>query len=69
MADEFTLLDYEATADKPTRAVVRTWREASPILDMLKFKTSDQLTAELLRFNEVPTVGWRKSASRSHKPK
>lgn len=60
MADEFTLLDYEATADKPTRAVVRTWREASPILDMLKFKTSDQLTAELLRFNEVPTVGWRK---------
>lgn len=60
MANEFTLLDYELTADPPTRAVVRTWREASPIMDMLKFKTSDNLEEAGLRFNNLPTVPWRK---------
>lgn len=56
----FTLADYELTAAPITRAVVRTWREASPILDMLKFKTSDQLSQEVLRFDSLPTVPWRK---------
>jgi hypothetical protein len=60
MANEFTLADYELTATPITRALVRTWREASPILDMLKFKTSSQLTQEMLRFNSLPTVPWRK---------
>jgi hypothetical protein len=60
MADEFTLADYEATAPPVTRAVVRTWREASPILDTLKFRTSNRLTEEVLRFNSIPTVPWRK---------
>ena len=56
----FTLADYELTAPPITRAVVRTWREASPILDMLSFKTSDQLSQEVLRFDSLPTVPWRK---------
>jgi hypothetical protein len=56
----FTLLDYELTAPPITRAVVHTWREASPIMDMLSFKTSDQLTQEGIRFNSLPTVPWRK---------
>jgi len=61
MANEFTLADYERTAkDVLSKAVVRTWREASPILDMLKFKTSDQLSQKILRFGALPTVPWRK---------
>lgn len=60
MADEFTLFDYQQTATPITKAVVKTWREASPILDMLKFKTTSQLSEEVLRFNDLPDVGWRK---------
>ena len=59
MANEYTLADYERTADPLTKAVVRTWREASPILDMLKFKQSDQLTQAMIRFNALPSVPWR----------
>jgi hypothetical protein len=60
MANEYTLADYELTATPLTRAVVRTWREASPILDMQKFKTTNNLTEEGVRFNSLPTVPWRK---------
>lgn len=60
MADEFTLLDYQQTAPPLTKAVVRTWREASPILDMLKFKTTKNLSEEVIRFQDLPNVGWRK---------
>jgi hypothetical protein len=61
MANEFTLADYEQTApDNLSKAVVRTWREASPVLDMLSFKTNDQLSQKFLRFNSLPTVPWRK---------
>jgi hypothetical protein len=60
MANEFTLLDYELTAPPLTRAVVRTWREASPILDMLSFKTTNNLSEQGIRFNSLPTVPWRK---------
>ena len=60
MANEFTLADYALTATPLTRAVVKTWREASPILDMLKFKTTNNLTEEGVRFNSLPTVPWRK---------
>jgi len=56
----YTLADYEMTAPPLTRAVVKTWREASPILDMLSFKTDNQLTQEGIRFNSLPTVPWRK---------
>lgn len=56
----YTLADYELTADKLTKAVVKTWREASPILDMLSFKTDAQLTQEGVRFNSLPTVPWRR---------
>lgn len=59
MADEYTLADYEKTADPLTKAVVRTWREASPIMDMLKFKPSNQLTQEMIRFGALPSVPWR----------
>lgn len=59
MANEFTLADYELTAKPITAAVVRTWREASPIMEMLRFKTSDQLTQEILKMGSVPTVPWR----------
>jgi hypothetical protein len=60
MANEYTLLDWEMTADPVTRAVVKTWREVSPIMDLIKFKTADQLVMEGLRFNTLPTVPWRK---------
>jgi hypothetical protein len=56
----FTLADYELTAEPVTRAVVHTYREASPILDALSFKTANQLTQEGIRFNSLPTVPWRK---------
>lgn len=60
MANEFTLADYQLTAPPITKAVVKTWREASPILDMLKFKVTNNLTEEGIRFNSLPTVPWRK---------
>lgn len=56
----YTLADYAMTASPLTRAVVNTWREASPILDMLSFKTSAELAQAGIRFNSVPTVPWRK---------
>jgi hypothetical protein len=60
MADEFTLLDYQQTATPITKAVVKTWREASPILEMLKFKTTKNLSEEVIRYQDLPNVGWRK---------
>jgi len=61
MADEFTLADYERTApDNLNKAVARTWREASPILDMLKFRTSTKLSEKVLRFNSLNAATWRK---------
>lgn len=56
----YTLADYALSASPLTRAVIKTWREASPILDMLSFKTDAQLTQEGIRFNALPTVPWRK---------
>jgi len=56
----FTLADYELTAPPLTRAVVKTWREASLIMDMLSYKTDNQLSQEGIRFNSLPTVPWRK---------
>jgi len=61
MANEFTLADYERTApDNLNKAVARTWREASPILDMLKFRTSGNLSEKVLRFNSLSNIPWRK---------
>lgn len=60
MANEYTFADYQATAKPLTVAVVKTWREASPILDMLSFKTEAQLEQTGIRFNDLPTVPWRK---------
>lgn len=61
MANEFTLADYQATAADPlSAAVVQTWREASPLLDMLTFKTNDLLSQKFIRFNTLPTATWRK---------
>lgn len=61
MADEFTLADYERTApDNLNKAVARTWREASPILDLLKFRTSTNLSEKVLRFNSLNNIPWRK---------
>lgn len=61
MANEFTLADYERTApDNLNKAVARTWREASPIMDMLKFRTSGNLSEKVLRFNSLNSPTWRK---------
>jgi hypothetical protein len=60
MANEYTLADYQLTAPPITRAVIKTWREASLIMDMLSFKTDAQLVQEGIRFNSLPTVPWRK---------
>ncbi len=61
MANEFTLADYEHTAKDPlNQAVARTWREASPILDMLTFRTSGKLIEEVIRFNSLSAPTWRK---------
>jgi len=61
MANEFTLADYERTApDNLSKAVARTWREASPIMDMLTFKTSSMLSQKVLRFNTLNATTWRK---------
>ena len=61
MANEFTLADYERTApDNLNKAVARTWREASPILDMLKFRVSSNLSEKVLRFNSLNNGVWRK---------
>lgn len=60
MADEYTLLDYQLTAPPLTKAVIKTWREASPFLEMLKFKTTNNLTEEFLRFKDVTSPSWRK---------
>lgn len=60
MADEYTLLDYQLTAPPLTKAVIKTWREASPILEMLKFKVTNNLTEEFLRFKDVTSPSWRK---------
>jgi hypothetical protein len=61
MANEFTLADYERLApDNLNKAVARTWREASPILDMLKFRTSTNLSEKVLRFNSLNNIPWRK---------
>jgi hypothetical protein len=61
MANEYTLADYEALApDNLNKAVIRKWREASPILDMLTFKSDAQLSQRFLRFSSLPTTHWRK---------
>jgi hypothetical protein len=61
MANEFTLATYELTAaDNLSKAIARTWREASPILDLLSFKTSGLLSQKFLRYNNLPVVPWRK---------
>jgi hypothetical protein len=61
MANEFTLADYERIApDNLNKAVARTWREASPIMDMLRFRTSNKLSEKVLRFNALNSPTWRK---------
>jgi hypothetical protein len=61
MTNEFTLATYELTApDNLSKAIARTWREASPILDKLSFKTSGLLSQKFLRYGTLPTVPWRK---------
>jgi len=61
MANEFTLADYERTApDNLNKAVARTWREASPILDMLNFRVSNKLSERVVRFTSLSAPVWRK---------
>jgi hypothetical protein len=61
MADEFTLADFERIApSKLEKAVIRTWREASPLMELMKWKQAKSLSIEYLRVNEVPNVPWRK---------
>src|SRR5688500_10534338 len=60
MPDIYTLADYQQTATPITQAVIQTWREASPILEKLTFKNSDQLVEKVIRYGTLPTVPWRK---------
>jgi len=61
MANEFTLASYEAQApDTLSKMVARTWREASPIMDMLNFRVSNKLSEKVLRFNSLSAPVWRK---------
>lgn len=62
MANEYTLADYAMTQPPITQAAIQTWREATPLMDLLKFKTQNQLSLEGIRFNTLPTVPWRKIA-------
>lgn len=59
MANEFTLADYQLTATPLTKAVLQVYREASPIMDLLKWKTRTQLTVEGVRWDTLPNVPWR----------
>jgi hypothetical protein len=61
MANEYTLADYEAMApDDLNKALVRCWREASPIMDLLSFKSDPQLSQRFMRFSSLPQTHWRK---------
>lgn len=60
MADEYTLLDYQLTAPPLTKAVIKTWREASPFLNLLKIKVTNNLEESFLRFRDVTSPSWRK---------
>jgi hypothetical protein len=60
MADEFTLADFERIAPSTLeKAIIRTWREASPLMDLMKWKQQKALSVQYLRVNEVPNVPWR----------
>lgn len=61
MANEYTLADFERlAADDLNKAVVRTFREASPIMDALTWTKKAALSVTYLRINEIPSVPWRK---------
>lgn len=61
MANEYTLADYEAMApDDLNKAVIRTWREASPWLEMTSFKEDAQLSQRFIKFDSLPQTHWRK---------
>ena len=60
MANEYTLLDYERTApDNLNKAIARTWREASPIMELLRFKLNPALSQKILRYNSLNAPTWR----------
>lgn len=60
MTEIFTLADFEKSApDNLQKVVVRTWREASPFMDMLRFRTSDNLSEKVLRYTSLPGTSWR----------
>ncbi len=60
MANEYTLADYEAIApDTLNKGYIRTWREASPISDMLSFISDPRLEQKFARYNTLPTTHWR----------
>lgn len=56
----YTLADFERLAESQLeKAVIRTWREASPLMEALPWKKKAALEIEYLRLNEVPNVPWR----------
>lgn len=60
MANEYTLLDFERMAKSPLEAaVIKTWRETSPFMEMLKFKEKKALSIEFLRTKTLPEMPWR----------
>ena len=60
MANEYTLADFERMAKSTLeQTVIKTWRETSPIMDMLKFKQASALSIEFLRTTSLPLIPWR----------
>jgi len=61
MANEYTLADFERLAtDTLKKAVIRTFRKASPLMEALAWKQEKSLNVTYMRINEVPNVPWRK---------
>lgn len=60
MANEYTLADFQRLAtDTLKKAVIQTFREASPIMEALTWKQEKALNVTYMRINEVPNVPWR----------
>jgi hypothetical protein len=60
MTDAYSLLDFQKAAKTDLEAtVIQTWRETSPIMDMLKFKEKKALEVEYLRTKTLNEIPWR----------
>ena len=57
----FTLADYQQQAPKMlNKAVIKTLREASPLMNTLPFPTTGTKTVQSVRVRTRPTAAWRR---------